>query len=205
MSFTDAFLQSFIPMFVAIDVFGVLPLFLSLTENVNHQRKRRLITQASWTAMIISVLFLLTGQLLFSFLGITEGDFRIAGGILLVVLAIRDMMHSAPGSERDASKDDAYFDTVGVVPIGIPLIMGPAALTTILLSAEAHGFYPTLASLLVNLLIVWEVFRKSDIVAKCWGKSGSRAGAKVMALFLAAVGIMMIRLGYKDLFFTDLP
>lgn len=191
-------------MFVAIDVFGVLPLFMSLTENISVQRKKKLITQATGTALGISLLFLFAGQMLFSFLGITESDFRIAGGILLVVLAIRDMVMAAPTGGRGVNikgEDDAFNDTVGVVPIGIPLIMGPAALTTILISAESHGVSMTLASLLINLGIVWAVFRKSDFIQKFIGRSGSRAVAKVMALFLAAIGIMMIRMGFKDLFF----
>lgn len=201
MSF-EVFFLAFIPLFVAIDVFGVLPVFLSLTEGLAANKRKRLITDATVTALLISMLFLFAGQALFSFLGITESDFRIAGGILLLVLAIRDIMASVPAAERDASREgNTFYDTVGVVPIGIPLIMGPAALTTILISAEGHGVPVTLAALLMNLLIVWFVFRKSDWIQKLIGKSGSRAIAKVMALFLAAIGIMMIRMGYKDLFF----
>jgi len=191
-------------MFVAIDVFGVLPMFISLTDGIPLHRKKRLITQASLTALGISLIFLFSGRILFNFLGITESDFRIAGGILLVVLAVRDMVSVSPMAGRGVNPndhDDAFNDTVGVVPIGIPLIMGPAALTTILISAEAHGVMITLASLLINLAIVWAVFRKSDLVQKFIGRAGSRAVAKVMALFLAAIGIMMIRMGLKDLFF----
>lgn len=203
MSFIETLFLAFIPLFVAIDVFGVLPMFLSLTNGVSVIKKKKLITQATLTAVGISMLFLFAGKALFSFLGISEADFRIAGGILLLVLAIRDMVSSQTAVERDSSpQGDAYDDTVGVVPIGIPLTMGPAALTSLLISAEAHGVLVTFFALVLNLFIVWAVFRKSDLVLKFIGPSGSRAIAKVMALFLAAIGVMMIRMGYKDLFFA---
>jgi multiple antibiotic resistance protein len=193
----EIFLLSFIPLFVAIDVFGVLPLFIGFTENISLQARRKLITEATVTAVGISILFLFAGQMLFRFLGITESDFRIAGGILLVVLAIRDIMSAKSLETRRDPGVNAEPENVGVVPIGIPLIMGPAALTTILISAEAQGTLVTLGALIANLFIVWVVFQKSDLIQRFIGRAGSRAIAKVMALFLAAIGIMMIRVGVR--------
>lgn len=199
-SWFESFFLAFIPLFVAIDVFGVLPFFVGLTEKVSLDSKKRLITQATWTVLGISLLFLFAGQWLFSFLGIKESDFRIAGGILLLVLAIKDIAATRPLSGREAEGDGSIDEAIGVVPIGIPLIMGPAALTTILILAEAHGILVTSLALLANLLIVWGVFRKSHLIQRFVTKSGARAIAKVMALFLAAIGVMMIRLGFRDLY-----
>lgn len=188
----ENFLLAFIPLFVAIDVLGVLPLFVALTENLDEPRRKKLTSEATLTAFIISILFLATGKWLFSFLGISESDFRVGGGIVLLVLAVYDLLFS---KERKINMEDS----VGVVPIGIPLIMGPAALTTILILVDSYGYFWTIISLLINLLIVWFVFLQSKAIGKILGKSGSQGFAKVAALFLAGIAVMMIRSGITEM------
>ncbi|MBI2620587.1 MAG: MarC family protein [Ignavibacteriales bacterium] len=185
----NSLLLSIIPLFVAIDVLGVVPIYISLTEGLHESRKRTLVTEATLTALGLSIVFLLFGRLIFTFLGITEHDFRVGGGIVLLVLAVTDLLFAAPQKRRDPET------SVGVVPIGIPLIMGPAALTTILILVDSFGYAVTILSLLANLMFVWIVFRYSGIVIKILGNAGSRAIAKVASLFMAAIAIMMIRVG----------
>ncbi|HXF99461.1 MAG TPA: MarC family protein [Bacteroidota bacterium] len=188
----EPFLLAFIPLFVAIDVFGVLPLFIALTGGMDERRRRVLTLEATLTALAISVVFLAAGKLLFSFLGITESDFRVGGGIVLLVLAVNDLLFS---KERKAEPNA----DVGVVPIGIPLIMGPAALTTILLLVDEYGYGWTIASLVINLAIVFVVFSNASHLTRLLGKAGSRALAKVFALFLAGIAVMMIRNGISEM------
>jgi multiple antibiotic resistance protein len=188
----DTFLLAFIPLFVAIDVFGVLPLFVGLTESLDEAQRRRLSMQATLTAFFISVAFLVCGKLTFSFLGITESDFRVGGGVVLLVLAVTDLLFS-----HDVQR--MHEPTLGVVPIGIPLIMGPAALTTIIFLVQAYGYGVAIASLLVNLLLVWIVFSRAQLITRGLGRAGSRAVAKVAALFLAGIAIMMIRSGIQSM------
>lgn len=184
----ETFLLAFIPLFVAIDVFGVLPLFVSLTEGLDASRRRILTLEATAAAFVVSLVFLAAGKMLFSFLGITENDFRVGGGIVLLVLAVNDLLFS-----KDRKRDpDA---SVGVVPIGIPLIMGPAALTTIIILVDAYGYGWAIASLVANMAIVLFVFMQATTIARVMGKAGSRAVAKVIALFLAGIAVMMIRSG----------
>jgi multiple antibiotic resistance protein len=184
----ESFLLAFIPLFVAIDVFGVLPLYVALTERMNDAERRTLTIQATLTAFGISVVFLVAGKLLFSFLGITESDFRVGGGVVLLVLAVNDLLFS-PESKRNPES------TVGVVPIGIPLIMGPAALTTIIILVHSYGYAWAVASLVANMMIVWLVFTQASRIMRMMGKAGARATAKVVALFLAGIAVMMIRSG----------
>lgn len=184
----EAFLLAFIPLFVAIDVFGVLPMFVALTDGMDQRQRRRLTRDATLTAFVISIVFLVAGKLLFSFLGITESDFRVGGGIVLLVLAVYDLLFS-----KDRKRD--MGDQVGVVPIGIPLIMGPAALTTIIILVDSYGYVWTIASLIANMLIVLAVFIQATAIARVMGNAGSRAVAKVAALFLAGIAVMMIRSG----------
>lgn len=185
-------LLSFIPLFVAIDVLGVVPIFLSLTERLEGSQRRRLVTEATLTALAVSLAFLIGGRAIFSFLGITENDFRVGGGIVLLVLAVSDLLFSSQ-KQRDPEAN------VGVVPIGIPLIIGPAALTTILILVDTYGYTVTIISLLANLLIVWLVFRYSSVVIRVMGTAGSKAFAKVASLFMAGIAVMMIRVGLSGM------
>ncbi len=183
---------AFIPLFVAIDILGALPIFISLTYGMDRQAKRRLVVQATLTAGAVALVFLVSGKLIFSFLGITENDFRIGGGIVLLVLSVNELLFA-----KDTQRDPGT--TVGVVPIGIPLIMGPAALTSIIIVVDNYGYWMSMISLFVNLLIVWLVFRYSDFVMKVMGVGGSRAFAKIASLFMAAIAVMMIRVGIQNI------
>jgi len=160
------FLSSFVPLFVAIDAIGMVTVYLSLTEALETEARRRLVTEATLTALGVSLVFLAFGRIIFRLLGITEFDFRIGGGIVLLVLAIVDLLFSQQARRGGSG------DSVGVVPIGIPLIMGPAALTTILISVDAVGIWMSLISLLANLGIVWLIFRYAEWAVKLMGPAG---------------------------------
>jgi len=184
------FLQAFIPLFVAIDAFGVLPLYVGLIEGLDDAKTRRLPREATLTAFCISVLFLIAGKLVFSFMGITESDFRVGGGVVLLVLSVHDLLFSE-AQQRDPEP------LLGVVPIGIPLIMGPAALTTIMLNVDSYGYLWTVISLIANMAIVLLVFTQARTITRKLGKAGARAVAKVFSLFLAGIAVMMIRSGIE--------
>jgi multiple antibiotic resistance protein len=185
-------LMAFIPLFVAIDILGALPVFISLTTGMNARTKRHLVIEATLTAGAVALVFLASGKLIFSFLGITENDFRIGGGIVLLVLSVYELLF-AKDTQRDLEA------SVGVVPIGIPLIMGPAALTSIIIVVDNYGYWMSMASLLINLIIVWLVFHFSEFVMKIMGVAGSRAFGKVASLFMAAIAVMMIRVGIQNI------
>ncbi len=185
-------LMAFIPVFVAIDILGAFPIFISLTYDMDAKAKKRLVVEATLTAGAVALVFLVLGKLIFSFLGITENDFRIGGGIVLLVLSVYELLFA-----KDTPRDPGT--SVGVVPIGIPLIMGPAALTSIIIVVDNYGYWMSMVSLVANLLIVWLVFRHSDFFMKVMGVAGSRAFAKVASLFMAAIAVMMIRVGVQNI------
>ncbi len=192
MKFVNDFFLCFLPLFVAIDVLGVLPLFISLTTGLQKHGRRTLVLEASFTALAVSMLFLVAGKGIFTFLGITLSDFRIGGGIILLVLSVNDLIFAHEQQRRDPG------GSVGVVPIGIPLIMGPAALTTILILVNSYGYFLTMLALIANLTLVYLVFNFSDFVNRLLGQAGSRVFSKVASLFLAAIAVMMIRVGITD-------
>ncbi len=196
LSFSDiisSFVQSFIPLFVAIDALGIIPVFLNLTQGIGHDARRRIITHATVAAAIVSVAFLFLGRIIFSLLGINENDFRIAGGIVLLIISIADLGFSGYRTRANQS------DEIGIVPIGIPLMIGPAALTTMLILADQHGVTITLAALLTNIGITWFLFRHADTLLKILGDAGAKAFGKIMALLLAAIAVMMIRVALTNI------
>jgi multiple antibiotic resistance protein len=190
----DKILTAFIPLFFAIDVIGVLPIFISLTKDVFIDNRRKIINQATITAFLISLSFMFLGKGIFRFLGITVSDFRIAGGILLLIFAINDLLFAQKTRRRVES-----IETMGVVPIGMPLIIGPGVLTTLLLSVGSNGSNATLTALVLNIAIVWAVFYYSEHVIRIIGEAASIAVGKVFSLLLAAIAVMMIRLGVVEL------
>ncbi|MFA4992223.1 MAG: MarC family protein [Candidatus Omnitrophota bacterium] len=181
-------LLAFIPIFVAVDAVGVLPLFVSLTEGLRAKDKSRIITQSMLTAACLAVGFIFLGKAIFRVLGITMGDFMVAGGSILFYIAINDIMGPGRGA-RYASQE------LGAVPLGTPLIVGPAVLTTSLMIIGEYGLSATLISVLVNILLAGVIFSLSGALLRLLGKAGSRALSKVTNLLLAAIAVMMIRKG----------
>ena len=182
------FLLAFIPIFVAVDAIGVLPIFISLTKDTGKKVKRGIIIQSIWTALALAVSFIFLGKLIFQFLGISIGDFMIAGGTILFCIAIRDLLVSGKG--RRATPQE-----VGAVPIGTPLIVGPAVLTTSMILIDEYGVLATLVAVFLNVLLAGIIFSSSDHLIKILGQSGARALSKVTALLLAAIAVMMMRKG----------
>lgn len=187
-----AFPLTFIPLFAAMNVFTVLPIFISLTEEITNSERKTIIRDSLLTALIVGLLFLALGKIIFKILGITESDFKIAGGLVLLIFAILDLVRHDETRKKP-------FDKMGVVPIGVPLITGPAVLTTILVLVDQYGIVPTVISFVLNLLIVWVTFVNAERVIHLFGKGGIAGIAKIMALLLASIAIMMIRLGLSTI------
>lgn len=179
-------------MFFTVDPIGILPVFASLTHGLTPQEKRDIIFQSLLTASLVAVGFILLGRVIFQFLGITMGDFMVAGGVILFCLGIVDL--TTQGKTRRGNAKE-----LGAVPIGTPLIVGPAVLTISLMLVSVHGFLITIIALFLNLILVGIVFTFSDTLMRLLGPSGSRALSKVMMLLLAAIGVMMVRKGIMDI------
>jgi len=179
---------AFIPLFVAVDAIGVLPIFVSLTEEYSEKEKIKVIFESIVTAICLAVGFIFLGKAVFRFLNITIGDFMVAGGALLFCIAITDIMN--PTTKRRIPSSE-----LGFVPLGTPLITGPAVLTTSLIIIQEYGLIPTVISVLSNVILAGIIFQQSRILIKVLGESGTRALSKIMSLLLAAIAVMMMRRG----------
>jgi len=183
------FLRAFIPLFVALDPVGLAAIFLGLSEGVPAATRRRIANQATWTAGAVALLFLFLGQSIFSALGITVKDFQVAGGLILFILASREIV------QRTVQTPPVLTEDFGVVPLGMPLIAGPATITTLLLIAQTLGTTVALVALAANLACVMLAFAGSEWLGRIVGSTGLRAVSKIIALLLAAIAVNMIRRG----------
>jgi len=183
------FFVAFIPIFVAIDAIGLVAVFMGLAGDTPREQRQREGFIAIFTALCVSIGFIFLGKIIFTALGITVADFQVAGGLILLGLAGRELLNVAPAS-REATDD------FGVVPLGMPLIAGPALLTALLVLVDTVGLAFTVAALLVNLALVVVAFWNADFVARWMGRQGLRGVSKIVALLLAAIAVSLIRRGW---------
>lgn len=179
----------FVPLFVAVDAFGTLPLFISLTEGFDSPKLKRVIIQSVITASVVTLGFLAVGPSFLLFLGITVSDFMIAGGILLLTISLSGLL---TGEKKQKETD---IDNIGAVPIGVPLIAGPAVLTTCILLSSTHGIILTSVSAFINILLAGIVFYFAGPICNFLGRTGTKTLSKLASLLLTAIAVMLIRKG----------
>lgn len=197
------FLTAFIPLFFAIDAVGILPAFMNMTQDLYVEKKRLVLNQAVFTAFFLSIAFIFLGKGIFHFLGITISDFKIAGGVVLLVISTYELVISRESrAKNNGMSAKGQETTIGIVPLGMPLIIGPAVLTTLLLSTGQSGYLATVLALIANVIIVWLVFYFSDQILKVIKRAGAVAIGKIFSLLLAAIAIKMIRLGMTEVIQT---
>ncbi len=194
----ESFILTFIPIFIVIDAIGMLPFVISLSEDMTKRERRKMIHIAMITALSVGLVFLFFGQFILNILGISIGSFAIAGGIVLLVLAIK---HMTTGRMVEVIKEEA----VAIVPLGTPLTAGPATITTLLLLATQFPLYMVLISFALNMLITWGVFLLGGQFSHLLGQGGLKAISKVFSLLLAAIAVSMIFQGFDLLGILEIP
>lgn len=184
-SWTQSFLLTFVPLFIAIDALGNVAFFMSLTEGMTSSEQHKTAHIAVGTAAVVGLAFLFFGRFILNLLGISVGSFAIAGGIVLLVLSIK---YLTTGRMVELIKEEM----IAVVPIGTPLTVGPATITTLLLLTSEFPLSVVLLSFILNLLISWGSFMLSDKITRVMGQGGLKAISKVFSLLLAAIAVTMV-------------
>ncbi|MBM4463446.1 MAG: MarC family protein [Chloroflexi bacterium] len=182
----DQFLRSIVPIFVAIDALGTLPIVISISEQMTKDERTRTVNLAMITASTLGLAFLFAGKYLLEFLDISVGHFAIAGGLVLLGLSMRDLV---AGKMTDMPLRE---EMVAVVPIGTPLTVGPATLTTLLLLSGQYHLWIVVMAFAVNLAAAWLIFLQANRVIGFLGHGGVRAISKVASLLLAAIAVRMV-------------
>lgn len=182
--------MTFIPLFVVIDAVGNVPFVVTLSQGLSREERRKLINLATGAASLVGLFFLFLGQFLLNVLEIPVGAFAIAGGVVLLLLSVR---HITTGRMVETTKEDM----LAVVPIGTPLTVGPATITTLLLLATQFPIYVVLISFLLNILIVWITLLLTNQVVRILGKAGIKVFSRIATLFLAAIAVNMVIRGVE--------
>lgn len=182
--------KAVIALFIIVDPLGNVPIFITLTEKMSKNDRKSAFHIATWVAFALLVVFAITGQQLLQFFGISLYSFMIAGGILLLVLAIKILISG--WHERLLSPK-----SVGAVPIACPLLVGPGAITTTIVILQTAGIVATLLAVLIIFIFTWVILRFIEPIYKFLGETGSVVIARIMAMFLAAIAVGFIIQGIE--------
>jgi len=188
--FWSDFVLTFVPLFIVVDAIGNLPIVLTLSEGMSGRERNHMIHIAMATATAVGLVFLFFGQFILNIMKIETGALAIAGGIILFTLAIRYLIS---GRTVEAQREEM----VAVVPIGTPLVVGPATITTLLLFSKQYPIYTVLVSLMLNLLISWVIFLVGNRIARFLGKGGLKAISQIFNLLIAAIAVNMVLHGLE--------
>ncbi len=184
--FIIGLVRAVIALFIVVDPFGNIPIFMSLTEKLPGKQERKVYNTATFVAFILLLIFAFTGQEIFMLFGISLSSFEIAGGILLLIISIRILI---TGSMHENVESP---ESIGAVPIAMPLLVGPGAITTTILNLQTFGTIVTVLSVTAVLAVTWVILRFIDRLYGFLGKTGATIIARVMALLIAAIAVQYI-------------
>jgi multiple antibiotic resistance protein len=188
----EKLLASFMSLFITMDAIGAIPFFLSLTENFSRKIRKEVILMSLVTVILVTLFFIYLGNIIFSWLKVSFADFLIASGLVLLIFSILEFL-SVPRVRTHKA------DEIAVVPLGVPLLAGPAFLTTSLISRTLYGDINTLVSIFINVIIAGIVFFLSEKIIKFLGKPGLTGFSKIVSLFLASLGVNFIIMGITQI------
>lgn len=199
------YIKFFTGLLAIVNPIGAVPMFLSLTTNQSTGERNRTSVLAAATVLMVLGVSLLMGEAILHFFGITIASFRVAGGILILLIAI-SMMHaklSAAKQTEEEAQDAAEKDSIAVVPLGVPLLAGPGAISTIILFAHRDSsllhYVIGGIEILSLALSIWLSFRLAPAIGKLLGKTGINIITRIMGLIIAALGVEFMTNGLKQL------
>ena len=202
----DTFLHIFVPLFAVIDPFASLPLYLSFTAGLSPKQRRRIIRDATITAVSLLVFFQFTGIYILDFFGISIEALMIAGGILMLLVGVEMVREGdKPRSTRKKEKFHEETGDIAIVPLGTPMLAGPGAISLVIIlmgkySASAVNVIYITVSVIIVIGITALLFWGGDFVARFMGEKGSRAFTRVMGLLVTAFAIQYILDGIAQYF-----
>jgi len=182
--------RAVIALFIIVDPFGNIPIFVGLTENVPDSKKKKVFNTATIVGTVLLLVFAFTGTEILTLFGLSIYSFEVAGGILLLIVAIRILISGNMHENVESP------ESIGAVPIAIPLLVGPGAITTTIFNIQLYETAaPAILAVLIVMAITWVILRYMNRIYKLLGKTGSLIIARVMALLIAAIAVQYILTG----------
>jgi multiple antibiotic resistance protein len=194
-TFTDDLLKSVVSLYVVVNPIGKIPLLITLTQKMEKQNKKLVSKNAIITTAVLLTVFAVAGIQLLSIFGISIFSFMIAGGVLLFIISIEFLTHGEWRYSGSSLSGDS-----GIVPLAFPLLAGPGAITTVIISLQAYGWIVSIISIVFVVLLTYLVLHLQNPISRILGRRGSIITTRVFAIFLAAIAVQYIVEGLRHLF-----
>ncbi len=199
------YLKFFAGLLAILNPIGVIPIFINLTQNQTAGERRRTAFTAAITVAVVLAVTLLAGELILNFFGISVASFQVGGGILILMNAL-SMLQGKVGPTRqtaEEAQETQEKEQVAVVPLGVPLIAGPGAISTVILYGHRPALFGRYIILLFGIAvvagIVWLVLQLAPLISRALSHTGINIVTRLMGLIMAAIGIEFIAAGLRVL------
>ena len=192
------YLKVFVALIALVNPLGVLPMFISLTRDFTEAQRQNAIRTAALTVVTVIVVCALLGEHIIRFFGISTASLQVSGGLLILLMAL-NMLNAQPGGARTTleERDEAeHKETIGVVPLGIPLLTGPGAMSTVIVMAHnakrPMDYAVIIGSGVVIAALVWMTLQMAQPIARTMGRIGINIATRIMGLLVAAVAVEFV-------------
>jgi len=197
--FFENLIKSTIALFVVIDPVGSIPLFIALTQKMNKNERNAVSKIAVITAATLLTIFAVAGSEILTIFGITINSFMVAGGVLLFIVSI-ELLTYGVWRFGAGTGDGSAADESGVVPLAFPLLAGPGAITSVMISFQTAGLMVTMLSISIVIIVTYIVLRLVNPIYRVLGRRGSMIFTRIFAVLVAAIAVQYMVQGAKHLF-----
>jgi multiple antibiotic resistance protein len=191
----DEFASAFFKLMVIMDAFGLIPMFLILCEKMPRKQRKKAADRTMIVATVLMIFFIFAGLEVLNYFGISLGSFQIAGGIILLILGLKIVMGMRL-TVQEKNIDRFEFTSV---PMATPLIIGPGTITTVIILVAESGYSIVLAAGLLNLLLMWVVFRNANKIYDVIGHQGTQVISRLVGIVFTAFAVEFIKDGVMAL------
>ncbi|AFY42003.1 MarC family protein [Nostoc sp. PCC 7107] len=193
---TSVFVQTFIAVFVLADAVGNVPIVLALTKGMTPEDRNKVIDKGSVVAIAVLLLFAFAGQYILSYLEVSMASLQVAGGLLLLLIALQMLRGELDTPIQEAGRD------VAITPLALPLLAGPGTLTTVMLlmSKSQSPHLGVVLGIVVAMLVTWLILRLANQIDKFIGVEGTVIVTQLFGFLLAALAVEIGSTGIKELF-----
>ena len=199
----DSWLTAFLALFAILNPLGLIPIYTEFTESLNKRDRFRVFNITVFTGFSTMAVMSFSGEwIITNLFQIDIVEFRIAGGILLTIIAVKYIVFPQKETVSGEGHEEIRTRTMelGIVPMGVPLLVGPGSIVTGILVMERNGFMVTLTSLVAVFILCWGLFQMSPLISRLMGKVGRLVISRVLWIFIAATGAHLLISGIKEAF-----
>ena len=200
------YLKFFAGLVAILNPIGVIPIFINLTHNQTSLERNRTAFNAAVTVGVVLIVSLFAGELILRFFGISIASFQVGGGILILLNALSMLQAKVSPTKQteEEAQETQEKDQVAVVPLGIPLVAGPGAISTVILYGHRPALFGRYVILVIGIVVVsgvvWAAFRLSPLISRTLSRTGINIVTRIMGLIMVAIGVEFIAGGLRVLF-----